>query len=141
MSMDDELSTHPTMVRGPTTSSTGSSNKGRSTGDKHYGVKKQKGPSTDGDRIINNNNKRTGKTKGLLKSEGSSPTRTGQSKEEVEVHDKSVHKFIRTFRNGDYDQEFDDALSSERSAVVPNTRPTQASYNNLTIGEKGIELD
>jgi hypothetical protein len=64
-----------------------------------------------------------------------------EEEEEVEVHDKSVHKFIRTFRNGDYDQEFDDALSSERSAVVPNTRPTQASYNNLTIGEKGIELD
>jgi hypothetical protein len=40
-----------------------------------------------------------------------------------------VHKFIRTFSNGDYDQEFDDALSSDRSAVVPNTRPTQASYN------------
>jgi len=44
-------------------------------------------------------------------------------------NDESVHKFIRTFHNGDYDQEFDDALSSDRSAVVPNTRPTQASYN------------
>ncbi len=95
MSMDDELSTHPTMVRGPTTSSTGSSNKGRSTGDKHYGDKKQKGPSTDGDRIINNNNKRTGKTKGLLKSEGSSPTRTGQSikfNTSVEASDGTVQE-------------------------------------------------
>ena len=49
--------------------------------------------------------------------------------EEEEVHDESVHKFIHTFHNGDYDQEFDDALSSDRSAVVPTTRPTQASYN------------
>jgi hypothetical protein len=52
-----------------------------------------------------------------------------EEEEEEEVHDESVHKFIRTFHNGDYDQEFDDALSSDRSAVVPNTRPTQASYN------------
>jgi hypothetical protein len=48
---------------------------------------------------------------------------------EEEVHDKSVHTFIRTFHNGDYDQEFDDKLNSDRSAVVPNTRSTQASYN------------
>jgi hypothetical protein len=45
------------------------------------------------------------------------------------VIEESVHKFMRTFHNGDYDQEFDDALSSDRSAVVPSTRPTQASYN------------
>jgi hypothetical protein len=52
-----------------------------------------------------------------------------ESEEEEEVHDESVHKFIRTFHNGDYDNRFDEALSSDRSAVVPNTRPTQASYN------------
>jgi hypothetical protein len=61
--------------------------------------------------------------------------------EEEEVHDGSVHKFIRTFHNGDYDQEFDDALSSDRSAVVPNTRPTQASLISPIIGLRGIELD
>jgi hypothetical protein len=52
-----------------------------------------------------------------------------EEEEEEEVSNESVHRFIRTFSNGDYDQEFDDALSSDRSAVVPNTRPTQASYN------------
>jgi hypothetical protein len=52
-----------------------------------------------------------------------------ESEEEEEVQGESVHKFIRTFSNGDYDQEFDEALSSDRSAVVPNTLPTQALYN------------
>ena len=49
--------------------------------------------------------------------------------EEEEVHDGSVHKFIRTFHNGDYDQEFVNALSSDRAVPLPTTRPTQASYN------------
>ena len=54
-----------------------------------------------------------------------------EDNDDDEVEDEIVDKFIRTFHNGDYDQEFDDALSSDRSAVVPNTRPTQASYNKL----------
>ena len=51
-----------------------------------------------------------------------------ESEEEEEVHGESVHKFIRTFSNGDYDNRFDEALSSDRS-VIPPVRPTQASYN------------
>ena len=51
-----------------------------------------------------------------------------ESEEEEEVHDESVHKFIRTFSNGDYDQEFDNTLNSDRG-VIPPVRPTQASYN------------
>ena len=51
-----------------------------------------------------------------------------EEEEEEEVHDESVHKFIRTFHNGDYDQEFDDALSSDRAVPLPTTRPTQALY-------------
>jgi hypothetical protein len=49
--------------------------------------------------------------------------------EEEEDHDEIVNKFIGTFHNGDYDQEFDDALSSDRRIVQPTTRATQASYN------------
>jgi len=52
-----------------------------------------------------------------------------EDNDDDEVNNEIVHQFIRTFSNGDYDQEFDDALCSDRSAVVPNTRPTQASYN------------
>ena len=44
-----------------------------------------------------------------------------------DVVDEIVEQFTRTFHNGDYDQEFDDALSSDR-AVPLTTRPTQASY-------------
>jgi hypothetical protein len=44
-----------------------------------------------------------------------------------EEKDEIVEKFILTFHNGDYDQEFDDALNSDRS-VIPPARPTQASY-------------
>jgi hypothetical protein len=40
-----------------------------------------------------------------------------------------VEKFIRTFHNGGYDANFDDAFSFDRSAALPNTRPTQASYD------------
>ena len=50
-----------------------------------------------------------------------------EEEEEVEVHDKSVHKFIRTFHNGDYDQEFVNALSSDRAVPLPTTQTTQAS--------------
>jgi hypothetical protein len=53
-----------------------------------------------------------------------------EEEEEEEVHDETVHKFIRTFGNGDYDQEFDDALSSDQSVTwLGPARPTQASYN------------
>ena len=74
MTEDNESSTHATTVRSPGRRS-GRSSKGSSIGDK-----KQIGTSKDGDGIINNNNKRTGKTQGLLKTEGLSPTWTGQSK-------------------------------------------------------------
>jgi hypothetical protein len=37
-----------------------------------------------------------------------------------------VEQFMRTFHNGDYDQEFDNALSSDRGVTLPTTR---ASYN------------
>jgi len=52
-----------------------------------------------------------------------------EDEEEEEVSNESVHKFIQTFHTGDFDAKFDNALSSDRSAVVPNTWPTQASYN------------
>jgi len=52
-----------------------------------------------------------------------------EEEEEEEINYEIVHKFIQTFSNGDYDAEFDDALSSHRSATVPDTRTTQASYN------------
>jgi hypothetical protein len=51
-----------------------------------------------------------------------------EEEEKEEVHDEIVNKFIGTFHNGDYDQEFDDALSSDRSIAQPTTRATQASY-------------
>ena len=51
-----------------------------------------------------------------------------EEEEEVEVHDKSVHKFIRTFHNGDYDQEFVNALSSDRAVPCTITyHPANAS--------------
>jgi hypothetical protein len=46
----------------------------------------------------------------------------------AEVKDETVETFIRTFHNGDYDIEFDNALSSDRSETLP-VRPTQASYH------------
>ena len=60
MTEDNGSPTHATTVKSPGKSSTGSSSKGRSIGDKNYGDKKQRGPSKDRDRIINDNNKRTG---------------------------------------------------------------------------------
>jgi hypothetical protein len=48
----------------------------------------------------------------------------------VEVEDEDVEPFLRTFHNGDYDAEFDNALCFDRveSLALPN-QPTQASYN------------
>lgn len=45
-----------------------------------------------------------------------------------------VEKFIRTFNNGNYDAEFDDAFSldrtiMDRTIMTYRVRPTQASYN------------
>jgi len=45
------------------------------------------------------------------------------------VIDEIVEQFTRTFHNGDYDREFDDALSFDRGAISPDIRPTQESYN------------
>jgi hypothetical protein len=42
--------------------------------------------------------------------------------------DEIVEIFIRTFHNGDYDTEFDDKLSYDRSVTLP-ARSTQESYN------------
>ena len=42
--------------------------------------------------------------------------------------DKTVEKFICTVHNGNYDTEFDEALSSNR-ALTATVMPTQASYN------------
>ena len=52
-----------------------------------------------------------------------------EEEEEKEVHDEIVHNFTRTFYNGEYDQEFDNALSSDRAVPLSNTRPMQAFYN------------
>ena len=73
MTEDYDSSTHAMTVRSPARSSKGSS-KGSSIGDK-----KQIGTSQNGDGIIHNNNKRTGKMQGLLKTEGLSSTQIGQS--------------------------------------------------------------
>jgi hypothetical protein len=49
--------------------------------------------------------------------------------DEIDIEDEiNVEQFTRTFHNGDYDQEFDIALSSDRNVTLPN-QPTQASYN------------
>ena len=52
-----------------------------------------------------------------------------ESEEEEEDDNKIAHKFIRTFSNGYYDQEFDDALISDRSRISWARPTTQASYN------------
>jgi len=44
------------------------------------------------------------------------------------IEDKIVEKFISTFSIGDYDIEFDNALSYDRGVILP-ARPTQAPYN------------
>jgi hypothetical protein len=45
-----------------------------------------------------------------------------------EIDIENVEKFIRTFHNGDYDTEFDDALSFDRGVVFP-ARLELASYS------------
>jgi hypothetical protein len=56
--------------------------------------------------------------------------RTIRKKIECEMQKFIVEKFIRTFSNGDYDVEFDEALNYDRRLNVssPN-QPTQALYN------------
>jgi hypothetical protein len=48
--------------------------------------------------------------------------------DEEKIEDKVMDKFILTFTTGDYDNEFDDELSTDRGVTLP-VRPTQASYN------------
>jgi hypothetical protein len=48
--------------------------------------------------------------------------------DDEEIDDEIVEKFILTFHNGDYDAEFDDALSYDRSVTL-STLSTQASYS------------
>jgi hypothetical protein len=45
----------------------------------------------------------------------------------VDFDDETVEKFIRNFHTGDFDTEFDEALSSNR-ALTATIMPTQASY-------------
>jgi hypothetical protein len=50
--------------------------------------------------------------------------------DDVVIEDEiNVEQFTRTFHNGDYDQEFDNELISDRAAPLFNSRATQASYN------------
>ena len=68
---------------------------GSSIGDKNYEDKKHRGTSKDGESSMINNNNRTGKTQGLLKTEGLSPMRTGQSikfNKSVEASDGTVQE-------------------------------------------------
>jgi hypothetical protein len=48
--------------------------------------------------------------------------------DDEEIKEEIVEKFILTFSNGDYDDEFDDALKFDRGVTLP-VRPTQASYH------------
>jgi len=50
------------------------------------------------------------------------------SDDDIVIEDEIVEQFMRTFNNGDYDHEFDNALSSDRAEPLP-VRPSQASYN------------
>jgi hypothetical protein len=50
-----------------------------------------------------------------------------ESDDDKEVEDEIVEKIMRTFHNGTYDAEFNNALSSNR-ALTPTIMPTQASY-------------
>ena len=60
--------------------------------------------------------------------------------EEEEINYEIVQKFMRTFSNGDYDAEFNDALSSHRSATVL-LGPHRRRIKSLIIGENEIGLD
>jgi len=47
-----------------------------------------------------------------------------------EMYDKNENlAFIHAFNNGEYDDEFDNELGSDRSRVIPSAHTTQASYN------------
>jgi hypothetical protein len=50
------------------------------------------------------------------------------SDDDEEIEDEIVEEFTRTFHNGDYDQEFNNALNLDR-IVISSAQPTQASYN------------
>ena len=52
-----------------------------------------------------------------------------EEEDDDDVEDEIADKFIRTFSNGDYDTEFDNALCADRGAVLPNTQPTQGAYD------------
>jgi hypothetical protein len=54
------------------------------------------------------------------------PDRDGEVEE---IKDEIVEKFVRTFSNGDYDAELDDALMCPVRSVPLPPAPTQASYN------------
>jgi len=53
---------------------------------------------------------------------------------------KNMETFIRSFHNGDYDIEFDNALNLDRSDLVTD-RHTQAGIISSIIGLRGIGLD
>ena len=62
-------------------------------------------------------------------SEGDGMNESGEgSDEEDTIDDVIVEQFIRTFHNGGYDTELDNALCYERG-IIPPAHPTQASYN------------
>jgi len=63
-----------------------------------------------------------------------------EEEEEEEINYEIVQKFMRTFSNGDYDAEFNDALSSHRSATVL-LGPHRRRIKSLIIGENEIGLD
>jgi hypothetical protein len=55
-----------------------------------------------------------------------------EDNEDDVIEDEIVEEFIRTFHNCNYDMEFDNALSLDRTLMTPalsTARPTQASYN------------
>jgi hypothetical protein len=54
--------------------------------------------------------------------------RDNESDDDV-IEDEIVEEFIRTFHNCNYDMEFDNALSLDRSKAMHYPRPTQESYN------------
>jgi hypothetical protein len=62
--------------------------------------------------------------------DGDDDNESSEGEDIVEVEDENnVEEFLRTFHNGEYDAEFDNALCLDRAGPLSNTRPTQASYN------------
>jgi hypothetical protein len=59
--------------------------------------------------------------------------------DEEKIEDEVMDKFILTFTYGNYNDEFDDELSTDRG-LIEQARPTQAAITSPMIGEKGIEL-